>query len=542
MKSLLGRLIKRQPSTNAADLSWLAELNQREDIPSIEFATQKLKTCLEQEDLPPAERLKFVLAVDTENRQRIRKIRQQFVSFENMRPELETRVAETIYLYLRQIFIAYRSMIEFFLDTNSDPIFAYDRLPVVLGRTLDTAYSMARWRYYRQQSVPDTTWPEIYGLFRILEQESLLDLNVPLYHGEPETHLAAAFIQACMLDSLESSSLNKKQTDLAAQLLQELLPWCSISKHHDEQRHLFHINLAGRSGARRLRLHQPNPDCRYWETDPLIARIDTAIQALEQGVPHDLNRLGKTDDILDTLRLMRSEWCRTEYTRQRRRQDRQKVMKQAIASHGYRDVCDHLKNTAKPTYSASSQNDEHSLDDKLRRHHSLRTAPSILYHDMTRERWTVSDESSGGFGVTFGDDMPYDIRLGRLVGLAMEDQPGRVMVGSIRNIRKSAKGENRVGIRIISRQPAWVQIRHASAGTAQAIGISDTSERYPRFPAIHLPGEEGVSETPSLLLPRIEYLAGGTYQVFWQAQPTLVRLSEPVEAKDDWVQVSYHPV
>jgi hypothetical protein len=537
MKSLLDKLIGRQPAARAADLSWLTELNQLEEMTAIEISTQKLKACLDDDGISASEHLKFALAVDMENRQRTLKIRRQFVDYENLRPELEERTVNTMYFYLRQIFITYRSMIDRFLDANGDIIFTYNRLPIVLGRALEAAYAMTRWRYYRQQSAPDMTWPEIYGLFRILEQESLLDLTAPLYPEEPEVHLAASFVQACMLDSLGNSSLSKQQIDKVALLLQKLIPWSNVSKHYDEQRHLFYIDLSGNHGARRIRMQKPRPDFRYWDTDSLSARVDAAIQALDRNLPHDLENIGSNSDLLETLTLLQSEWSRTGYTRQRRAEERRKVIKQAVVSYGFQNVCNQLKDTLRSLYKAPLQESGHSLDDKLVNHNSIRTAPSILYRDISRERWMISDESNGGYGVIFSDELPPTLKLGKLVGLVVEGLPDHLIIGNIKSINKPAKGDNHIGIKIIGRQATWVQLSHASYRTEISSDTDTIPESGRKFSAIFLSAEQGRSDYPTLLLPRVEYLEHGSYQLLLQNQKSMVQLGALIESRDDWVQV-----
>src|SRR5690606_34567273 len=115
-------------------------------------------------------------------------------------------------------------------------------LPLVLGRALLASYAMAKWRYYRQQPAAGMTWSEIFDIYKILEQESLLDLTVPLYRGELDSHLAASFIQACMLDSLGQSGLSKIQIERTALLLEKWIPWTKITKHYDQQKHLYYID------------------------------------------------------------------------------------------------------------------------------------------------------------------------------------------------------------------------------------------------------------------------------------------------------------
>ena len=537
MKSLLGKLIGKNTKTNAADLSWLNDLTKLDDITAIENSTRKLKDCFTDDAINEADRLRMLLATDTENRQRVLKITRQFVDFENIRPELENHIASTMYFYHRQIFVGYRSFIDRFLDTGGDIIFTYNRLPVILGRALKAAYSMARWRYYRQQSVADMTWSEIFDLYRILEQESLLDITVNLYKDEAETHLAASFIQACMLDSLSSSSLSKQKVEKTALLLEKLIPWSQVSKHYDEHKHLFYVDLTQDQGAKRIRLFEPHTSCRYWGIEQLSARIDADIEALDRDLPHDLESIGSSSELLEILTLLRLEWSRHAYTRQRRSEERQKVIKHVIVSYGFQDVCNQLKSATKNLYLAPQEQSENSLDDRMAIHNRIRTAPSVLYENLTKERWMISDESSSGYGVIFSDEPPSTLKLGKLVGLAVEDQPERLIIGNIRSINKPAKGDNHIGIKILGRQATWVQLCHAGLKTENSSGIDDASDQVLKFPAIFLSAEPDHSDSPTFLLPRIEYLEHGIYQLFLQSQKSLVQLGSPIESRDDWIQV-----
>lgn len=537
MKSLLGKLIGKNTKTHAADLSWLDDLAKLDDITAIENSTQKLKDCFANDSINAADRLRMLLATDTENRQRVLKITRQFVDFENMRPELETHTADTMYFYHRQIFIGYRSFVDCFLDANGDILFTYNRLPVILGRALQAAYAMTRWRYYRQQSAADTTWSEIFGLYRILEQESLLDLTVPLYHDEPDIHLAASFVQACMLDSLGSSSLSKEQVERTTLLLEKLIPWSNISKHYNENRHLFYVDLSADRGAKRIRMLDAHPDFRYWDTDQLSARIDADIQALDRDLPHDLEKIGSNSELLEIFTLLRSEWSRNGYKRQRRSEERRKVIKRVIVSYGFQDVCDQLKNISHSLYKAPLKQSETSLDDRLMNHNSVRTAPSIVYEDLTRQRWMISDESNSGYGVIFSDELPTEIKLGKLLGLVVEDQPKRLIIGHVKSINKAAKADNHLGIKIISREANWAQLSHASLKTENSENANGLSNQILKFAAIYLPVEPGLLNWPSLILPRIEYVEHGIYQLFQQNHASMVQLGAPIETKDDWIEV-----
>lgn len=537
MKSILSKLIGKSSNSPAPlDLTWLNDLERVDDISAIENSTQKLKEYLAAESMNAADRLRAQLAIDKENRQRVNKISGQFVELQNLRPELENKMAESMYFYHRQIFVGYRSLIKHFLETSDNIIFTYNRLPLVLGRALQAAYSMARWRYYRQQSIADMTWSEIFEIFKVLEQESLLDLTVPLYHGEPDAHLAASFVQACMLDSLGSSGLNKQQVERAAMLLGKFIPWSKISRHYDEHKHLYYIDLSKDHGAKRIRLFEPTASCRYWDTDQLSAKINSAIEALDRDLPHDLDAIGSASELLEVLTQLRSEWSRDAYKRQRRSEERQKVIKNVIVTYGFREISDHLRSITQNLSGVPLQS-EKNLDDRLLNHNMVGTVPTVLYEDLPEERWMISDESSSGYGVIVSEELPTVIKLGKLVGMVMEDQPRRLIVGSIKSVSRPANGENHVGIKIISKQAGWVQLSHTELKPEKPGVDKGNSVKLPGFPGMYLAVDPGFSSWPSLLLPRIEYIENGAYQLNHMNNTSRIQLGDLMESKDDWVRV-----
>ena len=65
------------------------------------------------------------------------------------------------------------------------------------------------------------------------------------------------------------------------------------------------------------------------------------------------------------------------------------------------------------------------------------------------------------------------------------------------------------------------------------------SSRYLDFSAIYLSPETGLSDTPSLILPRLEFQPNGYYQILVRGEKLTMQLSQLMDAKDDWVRVRY---
>lgn len=543
MKSLLHKFIgKSNANQGLVDLLWLDDLDNTDVLTAIANSTEKLKLYFSDGSIKESERLRVLITIDQENRARLHKINRQFIDVQNMRPELETRISDTVYFYHRQIFLSYRRLSNRFFETTDDVIFAYDRIPLVLGRTLNAAYSMAKWRYYNQQPTAGMAWWDIFAIYKLLEQEGQLDITIPLYRDDLGSHLGATFVQACMLDSLAQSGFKKSQIVVIQQILEKWIPLTNITRNYDEKRHLFYIDLNKDQGARRIRLFEPNPDCRYWDTDELTKKIQSTIEAIDKGLAHDLEGLTDKPKLIEILTVLRSEWSRDSYKRQRRTEDRQKVIKSATVIYGLDEIAARLKKSSQ----LKIKPDESTLDDRLVNHSVMKTAPTILYEDLVKERWMIIDESTNGYGVVASEELPDSVKLEKLVGMMIDDQRQNYVIGSIRSIKKLANGQHQIGIKVISKQPQWVQLSHADLklekqNTSIEIGRNNgmNSHNMRDFSGIYLPIEPGFSNSPSLVMPRIEFIENGIYQVSIQNNKSVIQLESTIDKKDDWVRVSY---
>ncbi|CAG0964427.1 hypothetical protein MTYP_00909 [Methylophilaceae bacterium] len=543
MKAILSKLIGINDSApQKLDLAWVEELDKLDDLAALETSTSMLKRYFNDDKTGEAEKLRALLAIDQQNRYRLKKTTQHFVGFQNIRPDLEARISDTVYYYLRQIFVCYRNLIQNFFHDPDDLVFNYKQLHIVIGRALHAAYSMTIWRYYNRQSVADMAWSEIFSLYRILEQESMLNMHIPLYKGEAEEHLAASFVQSCMQGSLGQSGLTRQQIEASTQILRKWLPWVSITKHYDEKKHMFYVDLSKDQPAKRIRSFSPTNDCRYWETDQLTAKIDAAIEAMDNGLPHDLENLADKTSLLELLLQLRSEWSRTGYRRERRAETRKRVIKSAAVIYDLQQIFERVR-------SMTAQNIQPSvisLEERLQNHRIGRAEPTVLYKDLAHERWMISDESASGYGVVVNNALDPAVKLGKLVGISIKDNAQGLCIGTVRSIKNLANDRHHLGIKLLSRNPSWLQVSHVKLGPPDQPPGDDLPaspqailSRLLAFPALYLPSEPGLSDTPSLILPRIEFTEHSIYQINQGGKRSTIRLESGIEGKDDWIRVSY---
>lgn len=552
MRSLFGKLVGIRPSGDyfINYFDWLNKLNSIDDITAIQTVNQKLTALLEEDSISDNTRLKALFTIDEHCHLRLSKIATQYVKFENLRSELETRMWETVYYYYRHLYNGYRKLINEYTNSPDQDVFSFDYLPLILTRAAHAGFMMIKWRYFRQQAAPDTIWLNMHQIYQIAEQESLIALPVVLYPGSLETTIGESFAQAWMLDSLSHPNMYKRDIEIANDLLGKWLKGTAPYQSYDAERFLYFADLAQDKGGRRIRNFQPTPSCRYWETERLCACIQAIVSALAEKQSlekYGLSELERYSGARNLLNQLHAEWSRAEYRRQRRRQDRQAIIKIATIAHGIENACLQVKRVVNdhPANRGKFINDSRSLEERISAHSVARHAPATLYVGAAGERWMLVDESALGYGARASQELTEWAQLGKLIAMVCEDNRQQVVLGVIRSIKPQPNNQRRIGIQIISRNAIWIQLSHAETrlGTQIAedefmINSRAMTERLLAFSGLYIPPETGLADIPSILIPRMEFQYNGIYQVIKMKEKAAIQLSSTLEAKDDWARVA----
>src|SRR3990167_2257324 len=108
MNQLLKKLIsKRFKAGSSLDLSWMDNLKDLDNHAALQKVTQYLARCIEDTSLSGSDRCKTILIIDQNIRYRINMLTHNFVSNQNLRTILTTKMYEAAYFYHRQIYKCY---------------------------------------------------------------------------------------------------------------------------------------------------------------------------------------------------------------------------------------------------------------------------------------------------------------------------------------------------------------------------------------------------------------------------------------------------
>lgn len=537
----------------AADLAWLKSLDAVDDVAALNLATKHLSSLIADETRPIKQRIDFLFAVDHKALPRATKLSAQYAKVDSLRPELATTISNAAYNYYRQSYLNYLRLVELIIASPKDPSLENNTLLIVIARALDLAMTMIKWRYFDHSSTPAKVWQQTHMLYEIATKTNLLEIPIKAFEYSAPTTIAAYIAQVSLFGSLENANMQKQHYQIAAYLLKCWLTEVSFSNQINQGTHLFVIDLKKDACAKRTRHFEQTDSCRFWQIDAFEEKIISTLQLTEQGkLPPDipLAEIGDVRSLHETLQVLRSEWSKNEYIRQRRKETRQETNHTASIAYGILDICNLVDYNARKQLTnklSMPTSTNKSLDDRLFSHASIRREgpTNVLYVEPKQDIWAITDESTKGLGARAPKEAKSWVKSGKLVAVAMDERPPRVLIAIIRGVMPSRHlNQVHVGLEVIARFANWAQMRPIEPPPSlepidKFSPLASNNAITMGFSVLYLPIEAGLSEESTLILPKIEYRANEVYEITLNGTTKLIRLGNPIDAKDDWVRVIF---
>lgn len=550
---LIGRLqaiIIKPHRGDALDTGWLDELPRGDYLTAQDIVVERLRDFVSDDNPFDSKALHALIRIDEYCRENVAALTRQYVGAPVLAYEIDERLWQSVYSYYHVLERAYQAFLDRYAgDLAQSPVSG--GLPQLLLNLVDCLRCAAKWRYLRYQSMVEGGWLNLHRLYLLGERLGCTHTPLQRHPGQPETTLKACYLQALMLDTLNHTSMLKSEIEMLADWL---VGWCgmlSLDAEYAESRHLFFVGLDEDRGGRRIRHFQPAPSYRYWDTDKVVLQVERVMQYARQGrLPGGLSmppNVGFADCQM-LIEHMLVEWSRDIYRRQRRSDERDQVAKVAQVANGILNVCQHVKNVlySRGRVVPHDELNTHPLPDAEARSEPETRADEggIVLSGINGEKWIINNESKYGFGAVVNADLNLWLRPGRVIVLDYELNPDMPVVGAVRSVKQMPGNKRHVGIEVLCHTPAYVRLKNLSQGaqpqeflpTDIFLASSLSAQGQPPFPALYLPKDEEKDMPSSLLLPRVEFIAGGIFELRTDHHHGQVRLGRVIEQKDDWVR------
>lgn len=535
------------------------------DLPlgDVYAAHDKVVKCLyefnEKKEPLSKERLQILMHLDTHARDLQEMLSRQYLQNPRMSRELESRLWRAVHSYYWEVTRGYHAFVlDYINHPSGTKVKAF--LPQITARAMHYFAMIFKWQYFRYEKINEKAWKRLHNLYRFAEYEEFEKEQLSLYDVESlsKTSCAEIYLQALMLDGLNTGSLFPKQIEMVSGWLANWADSMHFEKIYDPAWHVFFVDMAVGRGARRVRKIQINDMSRYWGTSELLGRIATIRDALLIGeIPArmGLSEACRLPGCLEFLDDVARQWA-SSTQRVKRQFDRIKVIKMLEVLHGMHPIFDQVKdenevalrNVHKSTADPLSYDE--MVDVHLYGFVTKRTqiklgtpgTPIDPQHVAQHERWTMENESETGFGATIDYVADDWLRLGKLVGLKPE-RTGHWRIGVVRRLTKISDSQSYVGMEVLVPNPVAVILRAKQRHPAgYVVGSIEPVDVLLPVVGIYAPKNDSNHLRNSLIIDPHEYASGRVFELTAAGKSYTIQFNEILEKGDDWLRVGFSVV
>ena len=540
--------VKDSPST-----AWVDHLSGMDDLSAVELSVKKLGHDFKKLTFQNTQNLKALILVDEKTHSIVERITAHFIHIENINEELKARISSVVYSYHRQLFIIYLNLIE------HHALIQESTLHILLSRAIRNATQTIKWRHYCYQHSPANIWLQISEIYKIAEQHSLLNAKVQSYPDQEPISLSSAYIQACMLGTLETTSLKTQQIELVCKLLSTWTAKITIDSAYHAEQHLFYVDTASDRPAQRIRNFKSADSYRYWCFEEVNATIELCILLMQYKISPKqagMKALINSKYAAETLETLRNVWSKTDYKRQRRCQQRFKNTVSVNIAYGFNNICHQIRQyeriKSSEIASAKIHADYFESDpdkqSRLDKYDRFANASNIIYLKPNTSKANIVDQSDHGLGLEVTKPLQA-IDLATLVSITDHCQKIGMQLGLVRSIRSLGNGQQRLGIELLSHLATWVTFKNISLAAKLARGSfadSATNTGFDELPetfhALYIPKEYAISKQETLIIPKLQYSISDILKGELLGQELLIKLHRAVASDSDWTQVTFSTV
>ncbi|MBT9613413.1 MAG: hypothetical protein IV108_09140 [Burkholderiales bacterium] len=542
------------PLTDALSITrWMEELPMGDAVETIEAVVKQIKEYCDQGLPTTKERLAVLTVLDQGAQDALETLRDQYLQNPRMSRMMESRLWNTVMLYYQEILRAYHGHLMEYIGNPTGSRIGLS-IPLLTARAVNYFALDAIWSYYRYTEANPKLWKRLHNLYHFAEYEEFERQPLKLYEEGVDTSIAELYLQALMLETLNTGSLAPRQLYLIERWLPMLVKGIQIAREFKPTQHTFYLDLNENRGAHRVRRVEPQENLRYWDTYFLKEKLDNLRAQLTAGALPA--RLGLTEDCklptcLELLERIAYFWAPTGIKRVQRAFERKHIMQSIEVVRGLNDISLNVRadyaRSARPATAADADDISYAemVDVHLYGFVTQRTQVKLgqgrtekIEHAVSHERWVMENESEGGYGANINDQADDWVRLGKLVGLKPEKK-GHWNVGVIRRMRRISPHQQYVGIEVIAERPMALLLRaEKSENRPLSIDGIDSVGFVMPISALYFKAAQA-DQVDSLILQSAEYAKGRELWFNAKGFTYHIRLKQAVERGDDWLRASF---
>lgn len=399
---------------------------------SLEMLSEQLEGLREASGLKAQRVFEIIDAIDTAAKPFQRKLSQDYVSGGlALAKAQETRIAHVVSTFWLRLANAYRMLIEMHEAGDPTATSIRSQLSTAASRSIRAANLYLKWRLFRYSPVTPAFWRDLGRIYQVAESRGFSGGKVIVYPGVfGESSVQRELLKVFMLSVSSTDSLSAVQVEIVERVCAQFSEWFVMQKQASTGCHFWFDLASDKAPARLADRLALSPSMRFFGPGNAAYELEKLGAMVKAGgaVPSNVNLGGEypPDQVIEALKHLSRYWAPQPPAR---REVRKESAERIDVVHGLEDVL------------SAVERDIMDLD----------------FDDRRMEGWSVTNESSGGFGAVAPANRSDWLQIGTLLGVKYQDGAAWG-VGIVRRLNFDAQNNRNVGIEMFARGVTTVKL------------------------------------------------------------------------------------
>jgi cyclic-di-GMP-binding protein len=420
-----------------------------------------------------------------------------------------------------------------------------------------------KWCFFRHETVKPQVWPELHGLYRMAESLGLEQRPLSLLDTDTnfKTAITALYLQALLLDVLNTGSLNMPQIEIADSWLAEWTREYHLDSDNTANNHVLFVDLDATAGLQLVTGNSAWPSYRYLQMQRVREQVEAVRAELRVGRPYHGRNVSSTFRVEEHVALL-SNFERVHKTLLNASasaiEERRLVANvSADIRLGFAGVRAAISGTeidfaeltmGIPTASKMKMGElELSLEPVASAKSGApgsvanlsveeETARTARLTAIENARWKVHDMSSKGLGLLVERDVGEAVQVGQMIAARPYGVRNWMLGVIVRKLTQRAIGETLLGVELLCQRSIPITL-------AFFANAKDTHPVYgSKIHALYLPGLEEHGRADTLLLPARDFGAKNSFELTTKNAKYRININRVLRKGDDWVGLRFEVV
>jgi cyclic-di-GMP-binding protein len=423
----------------------------------------------------------------------------------------------------------------------------------LIGRQIMHLRLDAKTRLFRFEQWIPAKWGELHALFALACSRQFERQSVGLAPGESTTTIEHEYLQALLLQLMNSGNLNPRHLEWVAG---ELAEWCAPLRLTLEPSSVtsFFVDLGARDGLRRRSPAPLEGRVLFLDTRPLHSTLMQNVMMVEQKIRHQplSERTPRRTEQLNLLHKLAAQ-VDPEFRPFARRGERTSAVGAVDAIVGFARIAAYLREEARDPMPQIEPGQSFGGTMELAVFGRVRNEDDRRVH-LARQRlakyspaggpWDVKDVSQTGFRLVAPMSAANTITLGTLAAIRAHGQPTWTL-GIVRRMRRLTSDRAEVGLQVIAiavHGVDMVEHRRQAGDDYSVDGEPTLSGRTVLGLSLTTRRREGENPVQSVIVPAVEYQPAKRLKLVTAESIHPIRFGRLIEQMADWVWTTIEPI